>query len=210
MNGFIKELCDRKPQLQPLAPSIEEAFRVMVHSFKNNGKLLICGNGGSAADADHIAGELIKNYLMPRPLKEELSAALLESGHADASFLASTLQRGLPAKSLGVHGAAITAVMNDMSPDLIFAQQVMAFGLPGDVLLCISTSGNARNVTLAAVSARFLGMKTIALTGRTGGELARECHTVIVSPGEITPDIQENHISIYHALCAAIEGEVFA
>ena len=209
MNLFVEKLLEKRPELSIAAEGIEQAIDTIVQCFNNGGKLLICGNGGSCADADHIAGEFLKSYLIPRPLKKELAAVFEKSKHPDGDFLAQSLQEGLPVISLCAHSAAVSAIMNDISADVIFAQQVMAYGRKEDVLLAISTSGMARNVILAAVTARNLGMTAIGLTGRDGGKFPEECDIVIQVPADITPDIQEYHVAIYHALCGAIEERIF-
>lgn len=183
---------------------LRQCAELLTDCFQNGGQLLICGNGGSCADADHIVGELVKSFRILRPLDEVLSAALRQQGEQGAS-LAEHLQAGLPAINLGAHSALITAMQNDMGGEFAFAQQVAAYGRKGDVLLGISTSGNSMNVRYAGVMARAKGMKTLGLTGRNGGEMAKEFGLVLCAGAESTEDVQDLHSSIYHAICAAIE-----
>jgi D-sedoheptulose 7-phosphate isomerase len=156
-----------------------------------------------------VVAELMKDFLRPRPLDGENRRRLRESGGEDGRFLADTLQGALPAISLGAHGSLVSAFSNDRVPEAAFAQQVLGYGRPGDVLLCFSTSGNSRNVVLAAVAARALGMTVVGLTGRAGGRLAALCDAAVRVPEAETFRIQELHLPVYHALAAALEAEFF-
>ena len=195
------------PNLRPLAHDLTAAFELLCSSFQNGGKLLLCGNGGSACDCEHIAGELMKGFLLKRPVTADEAGALAAAG--DDGALAAKLQRALP--TLVLHGLSgmSTAFMNDVDPELTFAQQAFAYAQAGDVLLCISTSGNARNVRLAAIAARAKGAKVIGLTGEIGGLLAAHCDVCIQAPERETWRVQELHLPIYHALCIAIEARFF-
>ena len=181
---------------------ITQAARMIIHCFKQGGKVLLCGNGGSACDCAHIAGELLKGFLKKRPLPAELCARIGEEW-------AGKLQMGLPAIDLTAHSALISAVANDLDAANVYAQQVLAYGKPGDVLLCISTSGNAKNVTCAAMTARALGLTVIGLTGRTGGRLNALSDICIRVPEDETYKVQELHLPVYHYLCAAVEARFF-
>ncbi len=205
----IEVLFTRYPALLPCRNPIDAAAAALIAAFRRGGKLLLAGNGGSAADCLHIAGELLKGFNSLRPLGEdecaELAARYGEAGVA----LGAQLQRGLPAVALPGALALTTAMANDVHADLIYAQGVMALGVPGDVLLAISTSGMAANVLAASRVAHWRGLTTIALTGKTGGALAPLCDIAIIAPGASTAEVQEYHLPIYHALCAAVETALF-
>lgn len=185
---------------------LEQAVEVLTDCFGKGGKLLLCGNGGSCADADHIVGELVKAFRIKRPVDPALAAVLRDSG-PDGPALAEKLQGGLPAINLGAHAALMTAMSNDVGGEYIFAQQVVAYGRPGDVFLGISTSGNSRNVLLAGRTAKAKGLTAIGLTGRTGGEMAEWFDLVLQAEAGCTEDVQDLHSKMYHALCAAVEYE---
>ena len=185
----------------PLEPQLREALAMLECSFRAGGKLLVCGNGGSCADADHIVGELVKSFRVQRPL--DTHARHLLAGHE--GNLADKLQGGLPAINLGAQTALMTAMLNDVGAEYIYAQEVMAYGQPGDVLLGISTSGNSRNILYAGATAKTRGVKTLALTGRKGGKV-KECFDLaLCAPADSTEDIQDIHSTLYHILCAALE-----
>jgi len=206
----LDTLQERYPALTPAIPTLRSAADVLLASFQRGGKLLLAGNGGSAADCQHIAGELLKGFHLPRPLSPMDRAALATQFGTAGAELAAQLQRGLPAIALPALLALTTAMANDVHPDLVYAQGVMALGEPGDVLLAISTSGMARNVLAAARVARWKGLTVIALTGHSGGELAGCSDIVILAPGATTAEIQEFHLPIYHALCSVIEATMFS
>lgn len=198
----IDHLCQRLPSLENCRDSIQQATDLLIQSFQQGNKLLLCGNGGSAADCEHIAGELIKRFSAPRPLPSELSGLL-------GAELAQNLHGGLPALSLPSMIGYHTAFANDDDPAYAFAQQVIAFGKTGDVLLAISTSGNSQNLIHAVHTAKALGLKTIALTGENGGKLAPLCDLAILAPASDTPRVQELHLPIYHSICTVVENTLF-
>lgn len=198
----IDHLCQRLPSLENCRDSIQQATDLLIQSFQQGNKLLLCGNGGSAADCEHIAGELIKRFSAPRPLPSELSGLL-------GAELAQNLHGGLPALSLPSMIGFHTAFTNDDDPAYAFAQQVIAFGKTGDVLLAISTSGNSQNLIHAVHTAKVLGLKTIALTGESGGKLAPLCDLAILAPASDTPRVQELHLPIYHSICTVVENTLF-
>lgn len=207
---ILQELIERKPQLEGSRKDIETAVEVILSCYKSGGKLLICGNGGSAADSEHIVGELMKGFLLRRSLTKETSRKIYEQAQAakvDAVF--EGLQRGLPAISLVSQGSLQTAIINDIGADMIFAQQVLGYGREGDVLIAISTSGESENVVKAACVARALKMKVIAMTGEEKKALAKTSDVLICVPEEETWRIQELHLPIYHGICAAVEYEMF-
>jgi len=201
-------LTERYPALRETEADITAAIQEIIACFAGGGKLLICGNGGSAADADHIVGELMKSFLLPRRPKEEETAALAAEGE-EGEWLSRHLQSGLPAISLCAHSALMTAVANDTAAETVFAQQIMALGREGDVLLTLSTSGNSRNCVLAAHTARARGMRVIAMTGAGGGKLKGIADVTVAVPETETYRVQELHLPVYHALCAAVEEYFF-
>lgn len=209
MNPTFVSLGQAYPDLPPVLASVQAGFELLTEAFAAGHRLYTCGNGGSAADADHIVGELVKGFLLKRPLTDEQHTALREDHGESAQFLADQLQGGLPAIALTAHSALMTAFSNDVAPDLVFAQQVHVYTQPGDVLLAISTSGNSENVLQALRVARTRGVRTLGLTGRTGGKMAALCDVCIQAPYDSTPQIQERHLPIYHALCIALENRFF-
>jgi D-sedoheptulose 7-phosphate isomerase len=203
MNGNLLELIEATPALEACAADIERAFIVLRDCFREGGKLLLCGNGGSAADCEHWSGELLKGFLKKRPLSPEWKEKLGEP-------LASGLQGALPAVPLTGFLSFSTAFANDVSPELVFAQGVWALGRPGDVLAGISTSGNSRNVCLAVRAAAALGMRTVALTGADGGKLAGLAEVCIRVPAQEVHLVQQYHLPVYHCLCRMLEDEFFS
>ena len=179
---------------------LKKAVDMLVECFETGRKLLVCGNGGSSADSAHIVGELVKGFCKKRPLPK----TLCEKIGTDK------LQMGLPAIDLTSQSAVLSAVANDLGGELCYAQQVMAYGRPGDVFIGISTSGNAQNVALAMKTAAALGMKTMAMTGEGGGMIAKTCDLWISVPEKETYRVQEEHIRFYHQLCLAVENHFFA
>ena len=206
---IVENLFTRYPDLIGQKENMLNALTGLIKTYRNGGKLLVCGNGGSAADAEHIVGELMKGFLLPRPLSDKLKEKLAANFPVTADYLSNNLQMALPAVSLVGQTALNTAFANDQAPDLTFAQQVLGLGLPDDTLLAISTSGNSANVLYAVQIAQVKGMFTIGLTGKTGGKLANLADITIISPAAETYLIQEHHLPIYHTLCAALEHEFF-
>ena len=198
----------RHPALDSCAAEIERARDALIAAYNRGGKLLLCGNGGSAADCEHIAGELLKGFERARPLPPDLRAKLAREG-LDGERLATDLQRALPAVSLTGHPSFASAWANDVDAELSFAQLLTALGQPGDVLLAISTSGQARNVQLAARAARAMDIAVIGLTGMDGGALAPLCDICIIVPARATAEVQELHLPVYHYLCRAVEAHFF-
>ena len=207
--GALDELVARYPALAACRADIEAAFVLLERTFAAGGKLLVCGNGGSAADADHIVGELMKGFRRPRRLSGETAARLTSSDPELGPRLASRLQLGLPAVNLATGSALPTAFANDEDPVLVFAQQVLALGRPGDAVLGISTSGNAANVNAALVTARAVGMAVVGLTGASGGAMRGRCDVLVAVPATATFAVQELHLPVYHCLCAMLEDRFF-
>ncbi len=208
MHPLIEQLLLEYQDLQDCGSSVQAAFEALRETFADGGKLLVCGNGGSAADSDHIVGELMKGFMRRRPVPGRVRTILSQT--PDGRYTADRLQGALPTLSLVSQTALCTAVANDVAPDMIFAQQVYGYAKSGDALLAVSTSGNSRNVLLAAQVARALGMRTIGLTGRTGGRMKAFCDVAICVPKDATPEIQERHLPIYHVLCIMLEEEFFS
>ncbi len=208
-DGTLDELVGRHPVLAACRADIEAAFALLARTFAAGGKLLVCGNGGSAADADHIVGELMKGFRKARRPSGETAARLAASDPEIGPRLASRLQLGLPAVNLAAGSALPTAFANDEDPGLVFAQQVLGLGRPGDALLGISTSGNAANVIAALVAARAVGMATVGLTGGSGGRMRGRCDALVAVPGSRTFEVQELHLPVYHCLCAMLEDRFF-
>lgn len=208
--GIAREtLLARRPELAACAEQIDAASDALISVFSRGGQLLLCGNGGSAADCEHIAGELLKGFEQHRPLPPDLQRELIAQG-SQGEQLAARLQAALPAIALTSHTSFATAFANDAEPRMVFAQLVQALGRPGDGLLAITTSGGSENVLLAARTARAVGMAVIGLTGSCGGALAALCDVYIAAPGHGTAEIQESHQAIYHHLCREIETHFFA
>lgn len=207
--NFIHDFFERHTDLISLKEQILQACDMVKTAFLNGNKLLLCGNGGSCADCDHIAGEFLKGFLLKRPVPAEIQNAMTEKYGELGAEIAGKLQMGLPTVSLVTHSAAISAFENDVDPELIYAQQVLAYGKPGDVLIGISTSGGANNVAAAVMTANSIGVKTIGLTGKDGGKLARLADLALIMPKCDTYRIQEDHLAVYHLLCAVVEYEIF-
>ena len=210
MIQIIDELVERYPALECCRESVRQASEILIDSYTHGGKLLIAGNGGSAADAEHIVGEMMKSFRIQKTLPEGYADALYAADPEMGSVLRSHLQGALPAIALAGHISLSTAYMNDCEPLLCFAQQVNGYGRPGDVLLGISTSGNSRNVLYAAVAARARGMKVIGLTGEKGGRLERYSDVCIKAPAAETYKIQELHLPIYHCICQVVEKHFYS
>lgn len=202
-------LVKRYPQLFVCSKDIEMAFLILEECYMNDKKLLIAGNGGSAADSEHIAGELMKRFKRLRPVPIEFAEKLKKIDPVRGENLAKNLEQGLMAIPLVAHEALSTAYINDVDGLGVFAQQLYGFGRPGDVFLGISTSGNSKNVLSATVVARALGLKIIGLTGTNGGELAEVADVSIKVPEKETYMIQELHLPVYHCLCLMLEDRFF-
>jgi D-sedoheptulose 7-phosphate isomerase len=207
---MLEDLVVRNPELGASKKDISKAFELLKNSYGNKGKLLICGNGGSAADSDHIVGELMKRFSIPRAIPEELKTKLENNFGEQGKYMASRLEGSLPAISLNGHNALSSAFANDVDAQLIYAQQVVGYGNKEDVLLGISTSGNAKNVVAAMIVAKAKGMKVLGLVGRDGGAFNKYCDVLINVGGNSTPQIQELHLPVYHVLCQTLEYHFFS
>lgn len=209
LEKHINLLTERYPKLSECREQIVAAYEIMEQAYTNDHKLLIAGNGGSAADSEHIAGELMKRFKTPRPVPAEFAEKLKFIDPERGPQLARNLERGLMTIPLVAHEALTTAYINDVDGLGVFAQQLYGFGRPGDVFLGISTSGNSKNVLNATVVARALGIKVIGLTGAKGGELAKVSDVAIKVPETETYMIQELHLPVYHCLCLMLEDHFF-
>jgi phosphoheptose isomerase len=209
MKQELEHLVKKYSDLYECIPDIERAFELIAKSYHQGGKLLLCGNGGSAADCEHIAGELMKGFTLQRPVDSSFKQRLIEGDSSEGTYIAEHLQQALPAISLVSHSALITAFANDVAADMIFAQQVYGYGQHGDVVMGLSTSGNSNNILKALKVANAMGLKTVGLTGQSGGAMKDVCDVSIRVPWHDTLDIQERHLPIYHALCIMLEKEFF-
>ena len=208
VESIADELFRRRPELSVCRHEILCAYNILVTCYDNKGKLLVCGNGGSASDADHIVGELMKGFLLSRKIDVAYESKLLAM-FDNGTQLAAGLQKGLPAIALSAHSAVSTAVCNDVSPEMAFAQQVFAYARPEDIFMGLSTSGNAKNVVNAAKIAGSLSLPCIGVTGCHGGKLAPLCYCAIRLPEHETWKVQELTLPVYHALCAMVESHFF-
>lgn len=209
LGKYIELLISRYSMLDTIKKDIVAAYMLLEESFENGGKLLIAGNGGSAADAEHIVGELMKGLRLPRKPENTFAKKLIAENRELGSVLAEHLQGALPAIALDGHPILQTAYMNDCEPLLCFAQQVNGYGRKGDVLLGISTSGNSKNVLYAATTAHAKGMKVIGLTGAESSGLGRMSDVCIRVPQTETCMVQELHLPVYHCLCLMLEERFF-
>ena len=206
---ILNEMTRRYPDLESCRKDIREACNAIIDCYLNNGMLLICGNGGSCSDADHIVGELMKSFEKKRPLDEKLEDGLKTVSGERGAFIADRLQNALPAISLNAHAALYSAISNDMDASLVFAQQIVGYGRKQDVLIAISTSGNSRNVIDAAITAKAKGLTVIGLTGQNGGGMNQYCDILISVPAKSTPEVQEFHLPVYHTICKIVENRFF-
>ncbi|MBR0100211.1 MAG: SIS domain-containing protein [Treponema sp.] len=202
---YTEELISRYPCLSVCMNDIQAAADFIVHSYENGGKLLVAGNGGSAADSDHITGELLKSFVKLRKPNSDFLFELSKIDGDTGSYLSDKLQGSLPAIALTNNSALMTASLNDVDGNVMFAQQVMGLGKREDVFFGISTSGNSKDIVYAMVVAKAKGLRTIALTGRDGGKLKTLADVSIIVPEHETFKIQELHLPIYHALCLEVE-----
>ena len=209
VNAHLELLLQRYPILQSVNEQIVESYEIISQCYENGGKLIIGGNGGSCADAEHIVGELMKGFVLRREPEQSFQAALCAVDPVMGAQLSEQLQGGLPAVALSSHNALNTAFLNDVNGEMMYAQQLNALGKSGDVFLGITTSGNAKNVSYAAVVAKAKGMKVLGLTGKTGGMMNTLADVNMVMPCDETYQIQELHLPVYHALCLMLEEHFF-
>lgn len=208
--GYIDLLIQRYPELEPVKDSIKAAADVLAGCYEKGGKILIAGNGGSAADSEHIVGELMKGFVKRRKISDKFRDALFEVDKDNAAILADCLQQAIPAIALCGHTALSTAYLNDVEGKVGFAQQVMGYASENDVFMGISTSGNSQNVIYAAITAKAKGINVIALTGQTGGKLKDYADVTVKVPAAEPYKVQEYHLPVYHALCLELEERYFS
>lgn len=206
---IFNELFQRYPCLESCRKDIEAAYGLLLESYRNKGKLLIAGNGGSAADSDHISGELTKSFMFKRAVDSELSDRLAQLFGEEGKAICANLEGGLPAIPLPTMNASNSAFANDVGWRQSFAQLVNALGNEGDVFMGITTSGNSGNIVDALMVSKAKGVRTIALTGRDGGKCKALADVCIIVPEKETFKIQELHLPVYHVLCAMVEAELF-
>lgn len=209
IESHLNHLVERYPELVVCREDIKNAYDLLEEAYNNGRKLLVCGNGGSASDSEHIVGELMKEFKLKRKVYSDHAAILKEIDPELGQTLAEHLQGALSAISLTGHSSLQTAYMNDAVPELVFAQQVNGYGKPGDVFLGISTSGNSKNVLYAAVNAKAKGLKVIGLTGAKENKLMMYADVCIRVPETETYKIQELHLPVYHCLCLMLEDHFF-
>ncbi len=205
---LIARFSEKNPTLVPLLPVIYEATDAIIKCYENGGRVFCCGNGGSSSDSAHIVGELLKGFLCERPQSDEMKARFAAHGPL-GELMAEKLQGSLAGIDLTTQQAIMSAVANDTDPVLMYAQQLWGLGRKGDILIGLSTSGNARNVLAAGIAASELGMTSISMTGEGGGIMGEKFNIAIKAPSNWTPEVQEYHIAIYHLLCALVEANFF-
>ena len=198
------------PRLSGCADDIRAAYELLKDVCRKENLIMICGNGGSASDAEHITGELMKSFKLKRPVTDEQKETLVSTFPENGAYFANRLQRGIPAISLVSQSSFSSAFINDEAPDMVFAQQVFVYGKAGDLIWAISTSGNSQNVVNACKVARTFGIGTIGMTGKHGGKLSEICDVTIRVPASDTFRVQEYHLPVYHTLCAMLEIEMFS
>jgi D-sedoheptulose 7-phosphate isomerase len=205
---FLEDLLNRYPSLKSCEGDIEKAFNLMAKVFESGGKMLVCGNGGSAADSEHLVGELIKSFIKRRELTGD-EKSKFDSFGEDGKYLASKLQGALPAISISFLTAFGTAYINRFDPDLVFAQQVYCLGKEKDLLFVFSASGNSKNIYNAVITAKAKGMYVIGLTGETSGRIAEHCDVKVQMPAFLSPLVQEYYLPVYHTLAYMLEEHFF-
>ncbi len=207
--NLLDELLGRYPELVDTKDAVTQVVELICRTYHSGGKALVCGNGGSAADSEHIVAELMKGFLSKRELPQAHIDLFSKSGPDNSECLAKKLQRGVPAISLSGHTALVTAIMNDIDPYMIYAQQVYVYGKPEDMFIGLSTSGNAKNVCNALKVARVMGLPTVGFTGCGNPAFESLCDIVIKAPEHETHRVQEYHLPIYHTICLMVEQELF-
>ncbi|WP_461241060.1 D-sedoheptulose-7-phosphate isomerase [Paucilactobacillus sp. N302-9] len=206
---YAKILVDRRPVLKQSVSQIEDAYEILLTTVQNGGTIFTCGNGGSNADSYHIVGELLKSFEKERPLSHEIMQKIKERYPQNATKL-KHLESGIKAIALGAQTALVTAFANDVDPDLVFGQELLNLGSKQDTLICLSTSGDSKNVMYAAMVAEIIGMEVILITGQRLGDISSYATKVINVPETETYKVQELHIPIYHCLCLALEDRIYA
>jgi D-sedoheptulose 7-phosphate isomerase len=206
---ILIQLCEKYPVLNSLKESIGRAAEIIINCYSSGGILLVCGNGGSCSDSEHLVGELMKSFELKRPIEKGIAEKLAEVSGDRGKYLAQKLESGLPAISLTSQTSLITAICNDIDADLVFAQQVIVYGQDKDVLIAISSSGNSQNVVDACITAKAMNMNVIGLTGITGGKMKQYCDILLNVPEKRTAYVQELHLPVLHSLCLLIENHFY-
>ena len=209
MNDMLKELFERYPALAACKDDILAAEELMMDAYKSGGKIMVCGNGGSCSDSEHIVGELMKGFLLMRHMDAATEKKFRDALGDDADEFVDKLQGGIPAISLPSQSAVLSAFVNDVDPSLMYAQLVYGYAREGDLLIAISTSGNSKNAVAAAKVAKAMGIKTLALTGAKESKLSALCNVTVNVPETETFKVQELHLPVYHYLCASVEKRIF-
>lgn len=207
--NIIEKFIIRYSNLTHLQQTMKSLVEVLANNFHKGGKILVCGNGGSGADSEHIVGELMKGFMLNRDIKKETIDRIKDLFPNEVDFFTDNLQIGIPAISLVSQTGLISAYNNDKNPDLVYAQQVFSYGKPFDTLFCLSTSGNSKNVLNAAKISKVLGIPVVAFTGLKAGKLKEFSNYLFNVPSQITSEVQEFHLPIYHTICSALEEELF-
>lgn len=205
----MQELLKRYPELEGCAPAIQKVLELMLQTYKKGGKILLCGNGGSCADCEHIVGELMKGFLSKRKMTETDRNRFVNAFGESGDYFADRLQYGIPAVVLTAHSGLISAFANDVSPELVFAQQVWGLGTEQDLLIGLSCSGNSENIIRAMQTARVKNMRVAGLTGEMPCKMDEVADSVAHVPEKETYKVQELHLPVYHYLCAALEKKLF-
>ena len=206
---ILNRFCERYPLLSKVKNSVGEAASLLIDCFNGGGKLLVCGNGGSSSDSEHVVGELMKSFESGRPLGKNVKERLTEIADERGEYLAQKLESGFPAISLSAQTSLTTAICNDIDPNLVFAQQVIGYGSEKDLMMGISTSGNSQNVVDACIAAKALNMKVIGITGETGGSMKQYCDVLVNVPAIRTAHVQELHLPVLHSLCKIVEDHFY-
>ena len=206
---FITRFCEEHPLLNAVKLPVREAAESIIKCYSGGGKLLVCGNGGSCSDSDHLVAELMKSFEVPRPLEKSFRKRLAETGGSQGEYLAGKLEHALPVISLSAHSSLITAVSNDTGPEMVFAQQLLGYGMENDILIALSTSGNSVNVLYACITARALNLKIIGITGKSGGTIRDYCDVLINVPAEGAASVQELQLPVLHTLCRIAENHFY-
>lgn len=206
----LDQLCERYPVMIGVRDSIAQAAELIMSCYSKGGKLMICGNGGSSAGADHFASELMKSFELARPLDNSFKKRLQEISGTRGKYIAEKLEHALPAISLSSQTAITSAVSNDIDPSLIFAQQVIGYGNEGDMLIGLSTSGNSQSIVDALITAKALNLSTIGITGKTGGKMKQYCDVLVNVPETRTALVQEFHLPVLHTICLIVENYFYS
>jgi phosphoheptose isomerase len=209
VNKILIVLLEKYPELKTCKKDIEKALKLLIACYRGSGIVMTCGNGGSAADSEHIVSELMKGFKSKRSIPDAIKSKFRALFKEDGNYVGHHLQGALPSIALTSNVSLNTAFANDVAADMIFAQQVYGYGKAGDVLICLSTSGNSLNIIRAIQVAKAIGMSTVGFTGQDGGKMKNLCNVTICVPKNSTPDIQELHLPVYHAICLILEEEFF-